>query len=150
MINGVKIKQLKIISDERGSVMHMIRCDNKEFTKFGEIYFSTVYPGVVKGWHLHTRMTLNYVVVSGMIKLVLYDLRKNSSTKDKLMEIFIGDNNYSLVSIPPGVWNGFKGLGITPSILANCSDIPYDPKEIIRLDPINNDLIKYDWSIKFK
>lgn len=150
MIDGVKIKPLKIIPDERGAIFHMIRNDDPDFIKFGEIYFSLVYPGVVKGWHLHTKMILNYAVVSGSIKLVLYDDRPKSATKGELMEIFIGEHNYSLVTIPQNVWNGFKGIGTVPAIVANCSTIPHDPQEIKRLDPLHNDIIKYDWEVKFR
>jgi len=150
MIAGVSIKPLKKIADERGSIFHMLRRDDREFKKFGEIYFSKVYPGVVKGWHLHTKMTLHYAVVVGMIKLVLYDDRKNSKTRGELMEIFIGDDNYSLVVIPPFVWNGFKGIGGAPAIVANCTDIPHNPKEIKRMSPLENEVIKYNWDIEFK
>jgi len=134
MIHGVIIKPLKKIADERGIIMHMMKDTDPEFKKFGEIYFSAVYPGVVKGWHSHIKMTLNYAVVKGMIKLVLYDNRENSPTKGELMEIFIGDNNYSLVTIPPMVWNGFKGIGTQEAIVANCTDISHDPDEIQSLD----------------
>lgn len=127
----------------------MLRNDDPKFANFGEIYFSTVYPGIIKGWHIHSKMTLNYAVVKGMVKLVLYDNRDNSPTKGKLMEIFIGDNNYSLVTIPPMVWNGFKGLGTTEAMVANCTDIVYDPDEIQRMDPLQNDIIPYDWGIKY-
>lgn len=149
MIDGVKIKPLKKICDERGRIMHMLRCDDPIYEKFGEIYFSTVYPNVVKGWHGHKKMTLNYAVIKGMIKLVLYDDRKDSSTKGEIMEIFIGDNNYSLVTIPPKVWNGFKGIGTEEAIVANCSTHPHDPKEIYRCDPFEND-IPYDWGLKHR
>lgn len=147
MIDGVKIKPLKKICDERGMVMHMLRSDDPDFDKFGEIYFSCIYPGVVKGWHNHNKMTLNYAVVKGMIKLVLYDNRSNSPTKGELMEIFMGDNNYVLVTIPLGVWNGFKGIGTEMAIVANCSTHPYDPDEIHRCNPFKND-IPYDWNLK--
>lgn len=150
MIKGVIIKPLKRIYDERGAVFHMIRCDDPNFEKFGEIYFSLVYPNVIKGWHLHTEMTLNYAVISGTIKLVLYDNRPKSSTRGETMEIFIGDDNYLLITIPPQVWNGFKGVGIKPAIVANCATIPYNPKEIKRMDPLNNKIIKYNWDIKYK
>ena len=100
MIDGVLIHPLKQIPDERGKIMHMLRSDDLHFEQFGEIYFSTVYPGVVKGWHLHTEMTLNYAVVFGMIKLVLYDDRKMSPTKGEVQVIFVGDANYVLVKIP--------------------------------------------------
>lgn len=149
MIDGVKIKPLKKIPDDRGTILHMLRNDDPEFTKFGEIYFSTVYPGIIKGWHIHSKMTLNYAVIKGSVKLVLYDNRDNSPTKGKLMEIFIGDNNYSLVTIPPMIWNGFKGIGKTEAIVANCTDIAYDPQEIQRMDPLQNDIISYEWDIKY-
>jgi len=147
MIEGVKIKLLKKICDERGMVMHMLRSDDPDFEKFGEIYFSCIYPNIIKGWHIHKKMTLNYAVVKGMIKLVLYDGRKDSPTKGEIMEIFMGENNYVLVTIPPNVWNGFKGTGTEMSIIANCSTLPYDPKEISRCDPFKND-IPYDWGLK--
>lgn len=150
MIEGVKIKKLKKIPDERGTIFHMLRSDDPEFKKFGEIYFSTCYPGVIKGWHLHTKMTLNYAVVQGMIKLVLYDNREDSPTKGELMEIFTGEQKYELITIPPGVWNGFKCIGLKTAIVANCSNIPHDPKEIKRMKPFENKIIKYNWNIKFK
>lgn len=147
MIDGVLVVPLKQIADERGKVMHMLREDDAHFEEFGEIYFSVVYSGIVKGWHLHRMMTLNYAVVSGMIKLVLYDDRKDSPTKGEIQELFLGENNYVLVKIPSGIWNGFKGLGEKPSIVANCATIPHDPREIVRADPLDND-IPYDWSPK--
>lgn len=149
MIDGVLVHPLRQITDERGKVMHMMRCDDPHFEQFGEIYFSVVYPNVIKGWHLHKEMTLNYAVVSGMIKLVLYDDRANSPTKGELQELFIGESNYCLVRIPPGIWNGFKGIGVTPAIVANCSTIPHYPDEIVRLDPFDNS-IPYTWELKHK
>ena len=147
MITGVEIRPLRQIPDERGKVMHMLRRDDPWFREFGEIYFSVVYPGVIKGWHLHKRMTLNYAVVSGMIKLVLYDDREGSPTKGELQEIFTGQENYTLVTIPQGIWNGFKGIGITPAIVANCATVPHDPQEIVRLDPFS-DRIPYRWDLR--
>lgn len=147
MIDGVRVKELKIIRDERGSIMHMLRKDSPEFVKFGEIYFSTVHPGVVKGWHIHRKMTLNYAVVKGTIKLVLYDDRPHSKTNGEIMEIPLGGENYMLVTIPPMVWNGFIGLGSEDAIVANCSDIPHDPDEIMRKDPCSKD-VPYDWKAK--
>jgi len=146
-INGVIIKPLTKIADERGCIYRMLRNTDPEYEKFGEIYFSTVYPGVVKGWHLHKKMVLNYAVVYGMIKLVLFDDRNNSSTRGNIMEIFAGEENYCLVKIPNNVWNGFKGIGRKPSIVANCSTIPHNKTEIIRLDPFTKK-IPYNWNVK--
>ena len=146
-IEGLIVKPLKKIPDERGCIYHMLRCDDLVFEKFGEIYFSTVYPGVIKGWHLHREMTLNYAVIHGMIKLVLYDNRENSPTKGNLMELFIGEENYCLVKIPPNIWNGFKGIGNGLAIVANCATLPHDPDEIERISPFT-DKIPYSWSLK--
>lgn len=149
MIDGVIVRPLCRIVDERGSVMHMLRRDDPDFESFGEIYFSTVYPGAIKGWHLHERMTLNYTVVAGAIKLVLYDDREGSPTRRELQEIFLGTDNYALVRIPPFVWNGFKGAGLERAVVANCATIPHDPHEIQRLDPFDPS-IPYDWALKHR
>lgn len=146
-IKGVMIKLLNKIPDERGVIYHMLRCDDLVFEKFGEIYFSVVYPGVIKGWHLHKEMTLNYAVIQGMIKLVLYDDRENSPTKGNLMELFIGEENYCLVKIPPNIWNGFKGIGNRLAIVANCATLPHDPDEIKRISPYTKE-IPYNWELK--
>ena len=138
---------LRQFPDERGKVMHMLRNNDPHFQQFGEIYFSVVYPGVVKGWHLHKEMTLNYAVVSGSIKLALFDERAESATCGQSQELFIGESNYSLVTIPPGVWNGFKGIGVIPAIVANCATMPHDPDEIVRLDPFESH-IPYDWALE--
>ena len=148
MIEGVKITKIERIPDERGEILHMLRSDDTVFRKFGEIYFSRVYPGVVKGWHIHKKMTLNYAIPEGMIKLVLYDDRHESKTKGEIMELFIGESNYELVTIPPNVWNGFKCIGTKPALVANCSSEPYDPNEIERMDPVKS-RIPYDWSIRW-
>ena len=147
MIQGVSLRPLKQIPDERGKVMQMLRRDDPWFERFGEIYFSLVYPGVVKGWHLHKVMTLNYAVITGRIKLVLYDEREQSPTRGELQEIFSGEDSYCLITVPPNVWNGFKGLGVQPAVVANCSTDPHDPSEIVRLDSFS-DRIPYDWNLK--
>jgi len=146
MIDGVVITPLAQIRDARGKVMHMLSIESKVFRKFGEIYFSCVHPGIVKGWHLHKRMVLNYAVPYGKIKLVLYDPRKKSKTKGQFMEIVLSPDNYQLVTIPPCIWNGFRGLGTQTSIVANCASIPHDPSEIQRI-PFDDPGIGYDWSI---
>ncbi len=149
MIEGVIITPLKQIFDERGKVMHMMRNDSKIFDQFGEIYFSCTNPGAIKAWHLHKEMTLNYAVIYGQIKCVLYDDRPNSKTYGLVQELFLSTENYSLVTVPPLVWNGFKGIGVIPSIVANCASIPHDPNEIVR-KPAFDTTIPYDWGIKHK
>ena len=147
MIDGVQVIPLRRIPDERGTIFHMLRRTDPHFIEFGEIYFSTVYQGVVKGWHRHREMTLNYACISGRVKLVLYDDREGSATRGELMEIFLGPDNHSLVIIPPEVWNGFKGMSPEPGIIANCCTHPHDPSRSSRLDPFDNH-IPYDWSLR--
>ena len=127
MIDGVLVQPLRQIPDERGRVMHMLKASDPHFRGFGEIYFSVVYPGAVKGWHLHTRMVLNYAVPHGRIKLVLFDPRPDSPTRGELQELFLGPDHYCLVQVPTGVWNGFKGVGVEPALVANCATSEHDP-----------------------
>jgi dTDP-4-dehydrorhamnose 3,5-epimerase len=147
MIDGVKIIPLKTILDERGLVRHMMKCTDPHFSQFGEIYFSHIFPNAIKAWHVHRKMELNYAVISGNIKLVLYDDRQDSRTYKQLQEIFIGEDNYVLVTVPPHVINGFKAIGNQKAIVANCSTIPHDPLEIERFDPFDK-RINYDWNIR--
>lgn len=149
MIHGVQVTPLRQILDERGKVMHMLRCDADGFSGFGEIYFSCVYPGAIKGWHLHRRMVLNYAVPHGSIKFVLHDSRPNSPTRGETQELFLGRDNYLLVTVPPLVWNGFRGLGTEMAMVANCASIPHDPDEIERLDPFDP-AIPYEWGIRHR
>lgn len=146
-IHGLEVAPLRRIPDERGAVFHMLREDDPGFERFGEIYFSTVHPGVVKGWHLHKEMTLNYAVPVGMVKLVCYDDRDSSPTRGELVELHVGELNYVRVTIPPLVWNGFKGEGTDTALVANCSTTPHRPGEIERLDPFDNE-IPYDWELR--
>jgi len=150
IIDGVIIKDRSPIHDERGYIQHFMRIDNPEYTKFGEVYFSTIYKDVIKAWHLHTEMTLNYLCVYGMIKLVLFDDRNNSPTKGVFNEFFIGEKNHKMITIPNGIWNGFKGYGEKEfSIVANFTDIPHRKDEIIREFPHENPIInKYNWDKK--
>jgi dTDP-4-dehydrorhamnose 3,5-epimerase len=147
VIEGVRVHPLRQIPDERGMVMHMLRADDAHFEAFGEIYFSIVELGAIKAWHLHERMTINYAVPYGKIKLVVFDDREGSPTRGRLDEIYVGEANYALVTVPPFVWNGFKGIGEHRSIVANCASIPHDPGEIVRRDPFSDE-IPYDWSLK--
>lgn len=146
MIEGVFLHPLRRIPDERGQILHLLRADAPHFDRFGEIYFSQVYPGVIKGWHIHRVMTLNYAVPIGMIKMALYDDRPESPTFKELMEVYLGESNYQLLTVPPGVWNGFKGVGVAPALVANCATHVHDPEEIDRMDPFDNH-IPYDWSL---
>ena len=148
-IHDVKVIPLRRIPDERGTIMHMLRSDDPHFVGFGEIYFSTVYKDVVKGWHRHREMTLNYACIFGRVKLVMFDDRPDSPTRGALMEEFLGPDHYALVQIPAGIWNGFKGMTEPYAIVANCCTHAHDPRadRTERHDPLDN-FIPYDWNLR--
>lgn len=145
MIDGVVVTPLRQIEDARGKVMHMLRSDSPVFTGFGEIYFSMANPGAVKGWTRHLRMGLNYAVPQGRILLVLIDERIASATAGAVQEITLGDGNYSLVTIPPMIWTGFKAISKAPALVANCATLPHDPTEIERR-ALDDPAMPYRWS----
>jgi dTDP-4-dehydrorhamnose 3,5-epimerase len=144
-IEGIEILPLKIIRDERGAVMHMIRSTDSHFTKFGEIYFSIVNPGVIKGWKKHKEISQNMVVPEGMIQIVFYDERENSKTYGQIKTIEFGVDNYILVKIPPNIWYAFKAVSSTHALIANCTTAPHDPLESESL-PLDSNIIPYSWS----
>lgn len=149
MIEGVKTKKLKVIPDERGRLMEILRCDEEVFDKFGQVYLSTTYPGVVKGWHYHKVQTDNIACVKGMLKLVLFDNRENSATNGEVNEFFIGEHNPMLVQVPKGVYHGWKCVSNEEAMVINCPSEAYNysqPDEY-RLDPHKND-IPYKWERK--
>ncbi|MBI2877799.1 MAG: dTDP-4-dehydrorhamnose 3,5-epimerase family protein, partial [Candidatus Tectomicrobia bacterium] len=108
MIEGVKVKKLRVIPDERGRLMEMLRSDDELFIKFGQTYITTAFPGAVKAWHYHKLQTDHFVVIHGMMKVVLYDNRPDSKTQGDVNEFFMGDHNPMLLAIPPMVFHGFK------------------------------------------
>ena len=149
LIDGVKIKKLKLIPDERGRLMEMLRCDDDLFIKFGQAYITTAYLGVVKGWHYHKKQTDNFVVVKGMMKVVLYDSREGSPTKGQVNEFFMGVHNPILLQIPTYVYHGFKCISEEEAMVINFPTEPYnysEPDEF-RVHPHEND-IPYDWGRK--
>ncbi len=144
MIDDIIITPLKIIPDNRGKVMHMLRNDSKVFQSFGEIYFSTIFFNSIKAWHLHKETTLNYACISGKVKLVLYDDRSGSKTKGKYYELILSPEQYFLVTIPKNIWNGLKGVQKGESIIANCLTFPHNEKEMVRRE-FTDKYFKYSW-----
>jgi dTDP-4-dehydrorhamnose 3,5-epimerase len=146
MIKGVKIKQLRVIPDQRGRLMEILRADDDLFVKFGQVYMTTTYPGVVKAWHLHKKQSDNIVCVQGMIKLAMYDPREDSPTYKEVNEFYLGTHNPLLVQVPAGVYHGWMCVSPEEAIVVNVPTEVYDregPDEF-RLDPHQND-IPYDW-----
>jgi dTDP-4-dehydrorhamnose 3,5-epimerase len=151
MIKGVVVKKLRLIPDERGRLMEILRSDDELFIKFGQVYVTTAYPRVVKGWHYHKRQVDNMAVVRGMMKVVLYDSREDSPTFRDVNEFFIGEHNPLLIKIPPLVMHGFKCISEQEAIAINCPTevYNYDNPDEFRVDPYDND-IPYNWSLKEK
>ena len=146
-IEGVKVKKLKVIPDDRGRLMEIFRCDDGAFIKFGQVYMTTVYKDVVKAWHYHKIQTDNFACIRGKIRLGLYDAREGSRTKGTAGEFIMSLEEPILVTIPPGVYHGFKGIYAEESVVINTPTEPYNPgkPDEYRLDAFKND-IPFDWS----
>lgn len=151
MIHGVRTKKLHPIPDERGRLMEILRSDEEVFERFGQVYMTTAYPGVVKGWHYHKKQNDNFAVVRGTIKLVLYDRREDSPTHGEVNEFFLGVHNPLLVRIPALVLHGFKGVGTEEAIVINCPTEVYNYREPdeFRVDPFSQE-VPYDWALKMR
>jgi dTDP-4-dehydrorhamnose 3,5-epimerase len=149
LIDGVTVRKLRSIPDERGRLMEILRADDPEFSKFGQVYVTTAYPGVVKAWHSHKLQDDNMTVLSGMVKIVLYDDRADSPTKGVVNEFFIGKHNRVLLHIPKFVWHGFKCISAREAMIVNivteCYN--YERPDEYRKPPHDSD-IPYDWTRK--
>jgi dTDP-4-dehydrorhamnose 3,5-epimerase len=141
-IEGVLLTPLKIIGGASGNVMHAIKNHETTYHGFGEAYFSTLEQGQVKGWKKHTKMLLNIIVPAGEINFVLFDDRKDSPSYREMQEVSLSLENYQRLTVPPGVWMAFKGMGNGLNMLLNVASITHDPTEAENL-PIKNDLIPY-------
>ncbi len=134
-IDGVIVQPLKVIRDERGAVLHMLRADASFFRKFGEVYFSEVHPGVVKAWRRHRRMAQHLAVPVGRAKFVIVDDRDTSPTRGRVAEVILGrPDAYQLLVLPPLLWYGFQALGVAAALVVNCTDLPHDPTEVERAE----------------
>ncbi|MDP2939742.1 MAG: dTDP-4-dehydrorhamnose 3,5-epimerase family protein [Candidatus Omnitrophota bacterium] len=149
MIDGVRIKELKIITDERGRLMEILRCDDEIFKKFGQVYITTALRGAVKAWHYHKLQTDNFCCIFGKICLTLYDSRENSATFKSINEFILSTELPRLIQIPNLVYHGFKGISQNESIVVNIPTEPYNRQtaDEYRIDPYEND-IPYNWKEK--
>ena len=129
-IGGVVFTELRQINDDRGSVLHMLRSDALDFTRFGECYFSEILPGVTKAWKRHRVQTQNIAVPVGRVRFVIYDNREGSSSFGRVQVMELGrPDAYIRLQIAPELWYGFRCLGNVPALLVNCPDLPYFPSE---------------------
>ncbi len=144
-LHGVIITTKRKLFDDRGAVFHMLRCDEPAFEKFGEIYFSQIYPGMTKAWHHHRSMKLNYYLVTGAVRFALFDDREDSPTRGYFQEVFLHPEDPKLITVPSRVWNGFRGLGQVPSLIANCATEPHSREEI-SYRPHDDPYFGYDWA----
>ena len=149
MIDGVAVKTLNVIPDERGRLMEILRNDDDIFTQFGQVYMTTTYPGVVKAWHYHKKQEDFIACIKGMIKLVLYDDREGSPTRGQIDEFYTGDHKPRLVRVPRMVYHGWKCVSLDEALIINAPTMVYNYREPdeFRIDPHIND-IPYDWERK--
>ena len=148
-ISGVKVRKLRLVPDERGWLMEMLRSDWEEFEKFGQTYVTACYPGVVKAWHYHKNQTDHFICISGMAKVALYDPRDNSPTKGMVNEFFMGNLNPILVKIPNMVYHGFTAIGNKMTIIVNVPTerYNYEKPDEFRV-PYDDPSIPYKWEVR--
>jgi len=150
-IEGVWVKDLRFIPDERGRLIEILRSDEEGFVGFGQVYMTTTYPGVVKAWHLHKVQDDNFCCLKGTVKLVMYDARDESPTKGTINELFIGDHNPKLVRVPPGVYHGWKCVSEDEAIILNVPTEPYNHEAPDEYRAAwNTPDIPYSWDIVYK
>ena len=147
LIDGAAVRSAKVIADERGRLGEIMRADDPWYEKFGQVYFTTTYPGVVKAWHYHKKQTDHFYVVKGTVKVALYDGRKNSPTYEQVNELYVGEHCPGLVRIPPGVCHGWMCVSETEAYIVNVVSemFNYEQPDEFRIDAHNND-IPYDWT----
>ncbi len=151
LIDGVRVRELKQVHDERGYLMELMRKDWEQFEEFGQVYMTSAYPGIVKAWHYHKEQTDNFVCVFGMAKVVLYDAREDSTTKGRINEFFTGEKRPMLITIPPLVWHGFKSVGPDKAVIVNIPTklYDYDEPDEHRV-PYDTSEVDYDWDVKMR
>ena len=147
VIEGVGARRAKVMSDERGRLGEIMRADDAWFEKFGQVYFTTTYPGVVKAWHYHKKQADHFYVIRGSVKIALYDARDDSPTKGTVNEVYLGEHCPGLLRIPAGVQHGWMCVGKTQAYIVNIVSemYDYDNPDEFRTDPHDND-IPYDWA----
>ncbi len=149
LIDGVALRSAMVLPDERGRLGEIMRADDPWFEKFGQVYYTTTYPGVVKAWHYHKKQTDHFYVIKGTVKIVLYDDRKDSSTFGSVNQLYLGEHCPGLVRIPPGIQHGWMCVGQSEAFIVNIVSEMYnyaDPDEY-RTDPHENH-IPYVWTCK--
>lgn len=148
LVDGLVVTPLKVVADERGDVKRGLRASESEFVGFGELYFSSVRQGVVKGWKKHLRMHSNLIVIQGAIRFVLFDDRPNSPTCGNTSSIVVSSvENYARITIPPNVWLAFQGLQSGTNQLVNLASIEHDPEESLSVPIADSLMPKVDWLI---
>ena len=136
---------LNIFEAESGSVLHALKKTDLGYQEFGEVYFSTVLKDAIKAWKLHQQMVLNLIVPVGRVLFCFIDFRETSSTYNTTCKIILSQKPYFRLTVPPGIWFGFKGISDDLNLICNVANMSHDPNEVMRKDI---DEIKMDWSIK--
>ena len=142
-IEGLLLTPLKQIYHPQGDVFHGMKKSDPGFSGFAEAYFSTINFEDIKPWKKHFEMTLNFVIPIGAIRFVIFDDRKDSPTKNNFFDVVLGKDNYQRITIPPGVWVAFSGVGSAYNLLLNLANLEHNPAEVERKENLSD--IIYQW-----
>lgn len=142
LIDGVLVTPQKRILNPKGDILHAMKRSGAGYAGFGEAYFSTVHPGVIKGWKRHRSATLNLVVPVGVVRFVIYDDRQKSASVGQFLDVTLGEENHARLTVSPGLWVAFTGMKEGLNMLLNISNEEHDPAEA---DNIDLDAISFVW-----
>jgi dTDP-4-dehydrorhamnose 3,5-epimerase len=133
--------KLKKFPADNGEVLQALKSEENGYQGFGEVYFSWINKGSIKAWKMHSKMIMNLIVPIGQVKFVFFVENGTDDREFRIIEI--GENNYQRLTVPAGIWFGFKGLGKSNSLICNISNIVHSESEVIRKDA---NIINFNWN----
>lgn len=140
MLKNIMRTNLSRVENVNGDIFHVLRSDDGCYEGFGEVYCTWIYPKSIKAWKCHAKMTLNLVVPVGLVQFVFHEVAKNNEKLFRVEEV--GKEKYARLTVPPGIWFGFRGLGDSASLVLNVANIMHHPDEAQRMEV---DDIVYNW-----
>lgn len=143
MIDGLQSRALDVRSDPRGDLFKLLTRDSPEFRGFSEAYVSKVAPHSIKAWRLHKEVTSNLVLICGEALMVCKKIKGEGEMTQETEQFELDDRNPTLITVPPGVWYGFKA-GSTGGVFVNLIDSLHDDEEVLRQSS-NSALLGFDW-----
>jgi dTDP-4-dehydrorhamnose 3,5-epimerase len=133
LLDGVKTFEVKNIVTANGYTTELFRPDwGVASMPVQHVIHVSLHGGIVSAWHQHRIQTDHIFVVSGALRVVLFDGRDESPTRGELNVLNVSSVRPTLLVVPPGIWHGVKNLSASMTNFVNYFDRPYnyeDPDE---------------------